>query len=68
MTGTIFDAVQAALLNSECSPKYAVERALLAVLQFAHTEASMGLDEFEDLALKLRVNNDLDDPELGRKT
>lgn len=64
--GKVFDQVQAALLNSECSPEYAIERALLAVLQFAHTEAGMGLDDFEDLALKLRVNHDLDDPELGR--
>lgn len=35
MSGKIFEEVQAALLNSECSPEYAVERALVAVAQFA---------------------------------
>lgn len=33
-----FDAVQAALLNSECSPQEAVDLALRAVAQFAVAE------------------------------
>lgn len=50
--GTIFNEVQAALLNSECSPKYAVERAMLALVQFANWEADMSEDEVRDAVAK----------------
>lgn len=46
--GAIFNEVQAALLNSECDPKYAVERAMLALVQFAHLEADMNEDAIRD--------------------
>ena len=63
--GRIFDQVQATLLNSECSPKYAVERALLAVLQFAYLEAELGLDDVLEKARHLWETNELGSPYLG---
>jgi hypothetical protein len=42
----VFEAVQAALLNSQCSPEMAVKVALQAVAQFATSEG--GLPERDD--------------------
>lgn len=50
-----FHAVQAALLNSECSPREAVAAALKAVAQFADAESVLG---FTDLARTAWVHKD----------
>ncbi len=39
--GNIYLEVQATLLSSECSPEYAVERALQAVADFAVAELDL---------------------------
>lgn len=44
----VFNEVQAALLNSECSPQEAVKQAMLAIVQFAHCEADMNEDKIRD--------------------
>lgn len=50
MSNEVFEYVQAVLLNSECPPKDAVKQAMLALLQFAITEADMGVLEFDGVA------------------
>jgi hypothetical protein len=46
----VFNAVQAALLNSECHPSAAVQAAMLALTQFAVTEAELGEEGLKDTA------------------
>jgi hypothetical protein len=64
--GKVFEQVQAALLNSECSPEYALERALLAVLQFAYVECDLYILDVREKVFQIWTSNDLRDPDLGR--
>lgn len=58
---SIFDEVQAALLNSECEPKRAVLQSLLATAQFAYLECDMSEDDvFNVLAEALVAGPKLD--------
>lgn len=49
--GNIYLEVQATLLNSECSPEYAVERALLAVVDFALNEGTANMSDLVRLTV-----------------
>lgn len=52
---SVFDDVQAVLLNSEGHPKSAFQEALLATLQFAYLECELAEDEVYDLLAKALV-------------
>lgn len=47
--GEVYTEVQAALLNSECSPSYAVERAIDAVVEFAWTDSELSEIQIIDM-------------------
>lgn len=50
MTEDVRLSVQAALLNSECSPQEALRVALLAVAEFANSETIVTITEFASMA------------------
>ncbi len=53
--GHVYNEVQAALVNSEASAEYVVERALHAVIRFAQEELEMTAGQFGALSAKLWV-------------
>jgi hypothetical protein len=50
MQKTVHDDVEAALLNSECSPEDAVRTALRAVAKFSKAELAFSQETFAQLA------------------